>query len=96
MSNWEMGMLAEWNGHAAAYATDIYYSNIEKVVATAYDDNLTGRPNARLIAAAPDLLSACEMAFAMLKSFANSPAVLEPIAAAIAKAKGEHHDPLAH
>ena len=44
--------------------------------------------NARLIAAAPDLLAALKMAFAMLKSVANSPAVLEPIAAAIAKARG--------
>ena len=66
-------MLAEWNGHADAYATDIYYSNTEKVVATAYDDNLTGRPNACLIVAAAELLERLEWAMRRLCRYPDCP-----------------------
>ena len=81
-----MGMGAEWNGHADGYATDIYEGNTEKIVATAFDDDVIARPNAHRIVAAPELLAALEIAVASGKSWKG----ISEARAAIAKARGQN------
>ena len=58
-----------------------------------FDDKSSATPeqmsNARLIAAAPELLEACKYALAQLEADGNSELICEDIRDAIRKAKGE-------
>ena len=58
---------------------------IARVMANCYND---GSANARLIAAAPDLLAAAKMAAHALAEY-DEPAILRDVRAAIAKATGD-------
>lgn len=52
-------------------------------------DHVYEQADANLIAAAPDLLNACQQAREFLKSIANNTDELDALDAAIAKARGE-------
>ena len=93
---WQMGMGAEWNGHADGFATDIYQGDTEKIVATAFDDDVIVRPNAAMIVATRDLLAALKCARETIAmwhgpmawtEYKQSPE-MQMIDAAIAKARG--------
>lgn len=65
-------------------------------VAVAYDGKMGEQPNATLIAAAPDLLEACEAALWFYRSFRDSSKIgdteaddIRDIEGVIARAKGE-------
>jgi hypothetical protein len=55
----------------------------------AHDENLA---NARLIAAAPELLEACKAALHAMRTGNSEVSAIDGLVAAIAKAAGESHD----
>jgi hypothetical protein len=85
-NHYDVAFLAEHHFYAIGRA----YAHTESLsVGVSGGDALPAEANARLWAASPDLLRACEAALKALRPLAGDTATLREIQRAVAKARGE-------